>query len=161
MHDIGLYDTGKDYRGYRSRMRNEGWITASVIAGAIMGVIGVVMFIVGLADPAAPFSVAVIGANLAGIPALNMLMFMTHRNFSLDDEETQVMDALYTLPKGKRKEYSINRKEVKLLTSREKNDLIEAVKEYRTSAPKKSGLIAMTRDLNDVNNEVKRIEGRR
>lgn len=161
MHGIDIYDTGKDYRGYRAHMRHEGWITASCITGGIMAVIGVVMFIIGLTDPTAPLAVVMIGASLAGIPALNMLMFVTHHNFGLDDDETKVMDAIQTLPKEKRKEHTITRKEVKALSNREKNQLVEAISEYRKGETVKSGLLVLTRELNDINNTTREIEGKR
>jgi len=160
MHSIDIYDTGKDYRGYRARHRHEGFAMASIVAGLIMAVVGFCMVLGGLLDPTAPAAVAIIGANLLGWPALNGLMFVTHRNFGLDDDETKVMDAIHTLPEDKRKQHTVTRKEVKALSQREKDQLTEVIREYRKSEAVKSGLLALTRELKDINNTTKMIEGK-
>ena len=160
MHDISIYDTGYNTGHYFNTRRNDGWFFASCFGGGVVAIIGTIMMIVAMCDPTAPLALIPIGFVMDLIAGLNVLMFFTHRNFGLGSTETQVMDALWTLPKDKRKKYNISRKQVKLLDTNESRDLVSAIREYRISTPERSSLIGLTRDLTDVNNEVRRIERR-
>ena len=158
-HNISFYDTGRVNSYTR---RNEGWAFASCMAAGFAQIFLVPFLIGSVVDPTmgGMFVTVVLGffeVLLTG----NLLMFVMHRNFNLNEAATDANDALYLLPKQERKRWKITRNELNSITTRESNELVNAVYEYRRNTPSAAGGISrLTQALNDVNNEYKMIEGK-
>jgi hypothetical protein len=154
-HSIDMYDTGH-YNSYSRR--NEGWLITSCIGGGILALVGFIMLMIGLFDPIAPIGVAYAGLIMFGLGAGNGAMFLSHRNFGLDQPATAANDSLYLLPKDVRKEYKINRAEIKAIGHSDAQALVDTIDDYRRNNGTASGLSRLHNSLTEYNKVYKEFE---
>lgn len=152
-HSIPLYDTGK--KDWLNR-RNEGWAFASIFGG-VVGLVFVLVFGIAAASDPTMGGMTPIFWVMGTVILTNFLMFATHRNFMLEETQTKVMDAYYSLSEEDRKRWSLSRNEILALDGAEASEFIKEIKEYRRNRVVGGSVSNMLGEMREYNKVVKEI----